>query len=175
MNEANSRIGQKAGRVLVASLSQLDEMVGELVMGNCPEVAWQDSYGLFLFSSRLEAEEAINNNYYRLFRPDLDWENATVQEVRHFPLYSLDLGAAWSVVERLSAENKPAEIRRQGEIWRAAFSGTEAFAHTPALAICLAALRALGIDPIFCEALLEEDPGSRIDTPQGWGLPLNVP
>ena len=102
MNEVNTRMAAQTGRVMVASLAQLDAMVGEFVMGDCPEVAWQDSYGLFCFSSRLEAEEAINNNYYRLFRPDLDWEAATVQEVRHFPLYSADLEAAWSVVERLS-------------------------------------------------------------------------
>ena len=168
------RIASKTGQVLVASLAQLDAMVGELVMEEEPEVAWQDSYGLFCFSSRLEAEEAIHNSYYRLFRPDLDWETATVEEVRCFPSYSSDLEAAWSVVERLSSESRPAEIRRQGDFWRAAFSGTEAFAHTPALAICLAALRALGIDPVFCETLLEEDSASRIDTLQGAGLPVDI-
>ena len=161
MNEANKRQGSKLGRVRVASLSQLDALVGEYVTGDAPDVAWQDSHGLFCFNSRDEAEEAIQNSYYRLFRPDLDWDNATVMEVRRFPSYSTDLMAAWEVVERLGAEARQTEIRRQGDIWRAAFSGTEAFAPSPALAICLAGLRARGIDPIFCDSLLDEE---RIDS-----------
>jgi len=154
------------GRIRVASLSQLDALVGEHVTGDEPEVAWQDSYGLFRFTSRDEAEEAISNSYYRLFRPDLDWDTATVEEVRLFPQYSSDLMAAWEVVERLGSESRQTEIRRQGDFWRAAFSGTEAFAATPAMAICLAALRARGIDPIFCDALLDEDVPSRVDSGQ---------
>jgi hypothetical protein len=147
------------GRVRVANLSQLDALVGEHVAGDEPEIAWQDSYGLFRFTSRSEAEEAINNSYYRLFRPDLDWEAASVEEIRIYPPYSSDLMAAWTVVERLGSESQQTEIRRQGDVWRAGFAGAEAFAPTPALAICLAALRARGIDPIFVEALLEEDLG----------------
>jgi hypothetical protein len=150
----------------VASLPQLDALVGEYVTGDAPEVAWQDSYGLFRFSSRLEAEEAICNSYYRLFRPDLDWETATVVEIRLFPAYSTDLMAAWEVVERLGAESRQTEIRRQGDFWRAAFAGAEAFAATPAMAICLAALRARGIDPIFCDSLLDEETPSRVDSGQ---------
>jgi len=148
----------------VASLPQLDALVGEHVTGDSPEVAWQDCYGLFRFASRDEAEEAIHNSYYRLFRPDLDWDSATVQEIRHYPPYSTDLMAAWEIVERLGAETGQTEIRRQGDFWRAAFSGTEAFAGTPAMAICLAALRSRGIDPIFCDKLLEEEHPSRVDS-----------
>ena len=164
MQEAIHRFGAGKGRIRVASLSQLDALVGEYVTGDPPEVAWQDSHGLFRFTSRDEAEEAIHNSYYRLFRPDLDWDAATVEEIRIYPSYSSDLMAAWEVVELLSAESRQTEIRRQGDFWRAAFSGTEAFAATPALAICLAALRSRGIDPIFCDSLLDEDSSSHIDT-----------
>ncbi len=164
MQEVIPRLGSGTGRIRVASLSQLDALVGEHVTGNAPEVAWQDSYGLFHFTSRSEAEEAISNSYYRLFRPDLDWDAATVEEIRRFPPYSTDLTAAWEVVERLGAESRLTEIRRQGDSWRAAFSGTEAFAGTPAMAICLAALRSRGIDPIFCDSLLDEETVSRFDT-----------
>jgi hypothetical protein len=157
MHEGTHRSRSGTGRVRVASLTQLDALVGEHVTGDEPEVAWQDSYGLFRFTSRNEAEEAIANSYYRLFRPDLDWDTATVEEVRLFPPYSSDLMVAWGVVEQLGAESRLTEIRRQGDSWRAAFAGSEAFATTPAMAICLAALRARGIDPIFCEALLDED------------------
>jgi hypothetical protein len=166
MKEVTQRQGTKTGRVRIATLSQLDALVGEHVTGDEPEVAWQDSYGLFRFTSREEAEEAISNSYYRLFRPDLDWDTATIMEIRRFPPYSSDLMAAWVVVERLGAEARQTEIRRQGDFWRAAFSGTEAFAATPALAICLAGLRARGIDPIFCDSLLDEDISSRIDSGQ---------
>jgi hypothetical protein len=127
-------------------------------------VAWQDSYGLFQFTSRDEAIEAISNSYYRLFRPDLDWEAATIEEVRRFPKYSTDLMIAWEVVEQLGAESRQPEIRLQGDFWRAAFLGAEAFASTPSLAICLAALRARGIDPIFCEELLDDELSSPVDS-----------
>ena len=166
MQEVIYRRGAGTGRIRVASLSQLDALVGEYVTGEPPEVAWQDSYGLFRFISREEAEEAIANSYYRLFRPELDWDAATVEEIRRFRSYSSDLMAAWEVVECLGAESRQTEIRRQGDFWRAAFSGTEAFAATPALAICLAALRARGIDPIFCDSLLDEDTGSCVDSGQ---------
>ena len=164
MDEVIPRLGSGTGRIRVASLSQLDALVGESVTRDEPEVAWQDSYGLFRFTSRDEAEEAITNSYYRLFRPDLDWDSATVEEVRLYPAYSSDLMAAWAIVERLGDESRQAEIRRQGDFWRAAFSGTEAFASTPAMAICLAALRTRGIDPVFCDSLLDEDIVSRVDS-----------
>ena len=59
MSEATQRQGKGTGRMRVASLAQLDALVGEYVTGDEPEVAWQDSYGLFRFSTRDEAEEAI--------------------------------------------------------------------------------------------------------------------
>jgi len=62
------------------------------------------------------------------------------------------------IVEQLGNESRQTEIRRQGEFWRAAFSGIEAFAATPAMAICLAALRTRGVEPIFCDSLLDEEP-----------------
>ena len=155
MYEAIYRLGSGLGRIRVACLAQLDALVGEYVTGDRPEVAWQDSYGLFRFTSRREAEEAIRNSYYRLFRPELDWDLATVEEIRQFPPYSSDLMAAWKVIDSLGPESRQTEIQRQGRFWRAAFSGTEAYAATPALAICLAALRTRGIDPIFCESLAD--------------------
>ncbi len=158
------RKGVDSGKIRVATMAQLDALVGEYVTEDPPEIAWQDSYGLFRFTSQEEAEESIHNAYYRLFRPDLDWDSAIVEEVRIYPSYSSDLMAAWTIVERLGEESRQAEIRRQGDLWRCAFSGTEAFAGTPAMAICLAALRSRGIDPVFCETLLDDDFGSLVDT-----------
>jgi hypothetical protein len=72
--------------------------------------------------------------------------------------------SAWEVLEGLGAECRQTEIRRQGDFWRAAFSGGEACASTPALAICLAALRTRGIEPILRDPLLNEDFSSRVDS-----------
>lgn len=166
MKEVIQRFGKGAGRIRIASWSQIDVLVGEHVTHVTPEVAWQDSYGVFHFPSREEAEDAIHNTYYRLFRPDLDWDAATVKEVRHFPTYSTDLMAAWEIVELLGGESRRAELRREGDFWRASFSGTEAFAATPALAICLAALRTRGVDPIFSDSLLDKDLSSLVDSAQ---------
>ncbi len=160
MSEVLPRLGSGQGRIRVASLSQLDALVAEHVTGDQPQIAYQDSHGLFRFGTRSEAEEAISNSYYRLFRPDLDWESATIREVRLFPPYSTDLMCAWEVVEIFNAEEQPTEIRRQGEYWRAALAGAEAFGPTPAMAICLAALRSKGVDPVFCDTLLDERPSS---------------
>jgi hypothetical protein len=164
MKEVTRRPGKRTGRIHIASLCQLDALIGDYVTGAAPEIVWQDSYGLFHFSSRDEAEDAIHHSYYRLFRPDLNWDAATVEEVRHYPPYSSDLMSAWEVMERLGAESRETEIRRQGNFWRAAFSGADAFAATPALAICLAALRARGIEPILRDPLLNEDFSSRVDS-----------
>jgi hypothetical protein len=164
MKEVIQRVGKRTGRIYIASLCQVDALVGECVTGDAPEIVWQDSYGLFRFPSREEAEEAIHQSYYQLFRPDLDWDAASVDEVRRFPPYSSDLMSAWGVLERLAAEARQPEIRRQGNSWRAAFSGAEATAATPALAICLAALRARGIDPILREPLLNEEFSSPVDS-----------
>jgi hypothetical protein len=150
--------------VRVATPAQLDALVGEYVTGDPPEIAWQDSYGFFQFDTRAEAEEAISNSYHRLFRPDLDWDAAWVEEVRRYPRYSSDLTAAWEVVECLSANGRKTEICRHGDFWRAGFAGTEAFGATPAMAICLAALRSKGVDPIFCDSLLDENPASCVDS-----------
>ncbi len=157
-------MGKRTGRIQITSLCQLDALVGEFVTGDVPEIVWQDSYGLFNFASRDEAEDAIQHSYYRLFRPDLDWDTATVEEVRRFPHYSTELMSAWEVLERLGAESRQPEIRRQGDFWRAAFAGAEAFAATPALAICLAALRTRGIEPVLREPLANEEPTSHIDS-----------
>ena len=164
MKEVIQRLGKRTGRIHIGSLGQVDALVGECVTGDAPEIVWQDSYGLFRFSSKDEAEDAIHHSYYRLFRPDLDWDAATVEEVRRFPSYSTDLMSAWGVLERLGSESRQTEIRRQGGYWRAAFSGAEAFAATPALAICLAALRTRGIEPILRDPLLNEEFSSHVDS-----------
>ena len=166
MKEAHQRLGSKSGRIRVAAMSHFDALVGEYVTGDPPEVAWQDSYGLFRFTSRAEAEEAIHNSYYRLFRPDLDWDMATIEEIRHLPpLFQRPDGRVGS--GRAPRRRVPPDgDSPPGRLLARRFFRRGSFRRTPALAICLAALRARGIDPIFCDSLLEEDIGSRIDSAQ---------
>lgn len=75
---------------------------------------------------------------------------------RKLPHYSSDIAAAWSVFERvgMGASCRDNQIRRiDGPLiseWRCSFQDDEgssdATAHTAPLAICLAALKAKGID-----------------------------
>jgi hypothetical protein len=69
------------------------------------------------------------------------------------PNYSTDIAAAWTVIEKMRAVNpfQPAwfEISQLPTGWRANFVGDPhyyAYAETAPLAICLAALRAMGVE-----------------------------
>ncbi len=62
------------------------------------------------------------------------------------PAYSTDIAAAWQVVDKLHALSFYLEVGSAG--WMARFaniSATEASAATAPLAICLAALKAVGV------------------------------
>lgn len=136
-------------RMRVASLSQLDELVGKHVTGEVPETSWEDSNGLFHFETQNEARDAIRDSYYHRFYPQADWEHAEVVEVKRYHPYSSDLSVAWQVVEQMSSENLGLEMRREGRDWIASFGGNTAVAaQTAPLAICLAGLRTRSIDAV---------------------------
>lgn len=59
--------------------------------------------------------------------------------------YSTDISAAWEVVERLDGTYEPT-IERHGPGWTAWFDSASAWAETAPHAICLAALKACGVD-----------------------------
>ena len=59
-------------RLRIASLTELDELIGKQVFGESPETHWEDSHSLFMFDSEEEAREAIRNPYYQLFLPEAD-------------------------------------------------------------------------------------------------------
>ena len=141
------------GPVRITRLSQLDELVGRYVTGISPETCWEDSNALFRFDSEAEARAAIHDSYYQRFSPEIDWTQTEVRCMESYPAYSSNLEEAWRVVESLSDAAHPLQMRKDGAEWVAAFGklGTASGSTVP-IALCLAGLRARGI-----EAVLELD------------------
>ena len=134
-----------AAEICIRALQELDALVSEHVMGERPSVHWEDSLGHFQFDSRDEALEAMSDPLVKEFLPEDNLESLTIHEVKEFSPYSSQLGEAWKVVEHLGLEK--VKIERAGESWRAAFGiCQEIEAPTPAVAICLAALRCRGME-----------------------------
>jgi hypothetical protein len=70
-----------------------------------------------------------------------------LKEVQEFRPYSTELGLAWEVVERISPQLEPLHVRCQEGHWSAAFGDRpESVSRSAPVAICLAALRAHGMD-----------------------------
>ena len=135
MNESN--------QIRIASIAELDALIGVHVAGETPEVYWEDSHGHFQFATEAEALRAITDPYYQQFLPDVDWSKTVVREVRIYSPYCSDASAVWSAVEKASAAHGPLLIWREHGRWHSAFgSNADAEARTPNVAICLAALTA---------------------------------
>lgn len=133
-------------RVSVAFPAQLDALVGWNVLGESPEIYWEDSYSLFQFGSEKEAADAIRDPYYQLFLPEADWSSAGVRKVQVFKPYSSDPKAAWDIIEHIAKE-KELSLKNIEGMWAASFGDhPQVSAKTAAVAICLAALRACGIE-----------------------------
>lgn len=66
--------------------------------------------------------------------------------VREIDNYSTDLADAWEVVETMIERVCDMSIEKSGLNWTATFAAVSATASTPALAICLAALKHIGLD-----------------------------
>jgi Phage ABA sandwich domain len=131
-------------RVQVASLRELDALVGTRLTQETPITHWEDSRTHFRFSSIEEAIEALHDPYFKQFEPG---SAAVFVEVKEYRRYSENLDAAWYVVESLSQQQtKPLVVLRRAGNWEAAFGdGPSVGAPTAPLAICLAALLARGI------------------------------
>ncbi len=132
--------------VTVGSLTELDALVGERVMGDTPSIFWEDSYANQRFSSLEEALDAMRDPYFQLFIPERERAGAVLSEVREFPAYSSHISTALEIVERFSAAGEALHLRQKHEWWIASFgSHAESRAPTAAAAICLAALRVKGL------------------------------
>jgi hypothetical protein len=141
-------------KVRVASLRDLDALVGTRLTQETPITQREDSRTHFRFPSVEEAIEALQDPYFQQFGPS---SAAVFVEVKEFRRYSENLDAAWDVVESLSQHTKPLVVMRQAGKWAASFGdGPSVEANTAPLAICVAALLARGIEvdfePGFCRS-----------------------
>lgn len=133
--------------ICVRSLSELDALVGKYLTGETPSTHWVNTHTEFRFNSVEEAIEAVNDPFFRQLTSADEPGTAVLMEVREFRRYSADLEIAWELVWHLSHRLEPLLVRRHGEIWEGAFGSREFIAApTAAIAICLAALRARGIE-----------------------------
>ncbi len=147
--------GQTAEPLRVVTLSGLDALVGRHIMGETPRTHWVDARAFLRFDSRDEAIEAIRHPNYRRFVSDADWMTGAVRKVETFKPYSSDLTAAWEIVEILANSKEFAlHLRQEDDLWIARFDeASEAWHESAPVAICLAALRARGVDFVLDAAI----------------------
>jgi hypothetical protein len=140
-------------KLRVASLKELDALVGKYLVKETPQVFWEEEHACLRFESIEEALEAMRDPYFQLFIPEEARPHTALKEVQEFRSYSSDLSLAWEVVERISPQLETMHVRCEDGVWSAAF-GTrpEAVSRSAPVAICLAALRAHGMDvDLACE------------------------
>ena len=133
--------------ICVRSLAELDALVGRYLTGETPRVHWVDTHTQFQFDSVEEAVESVNDPFFQQFIQREGPPTTVLMEVKEFRRYSSELTTAWELVEYLSHSLEPLLVRREGEHWEGAFGNRE-FISAPSapLAICLAALRARGVE-----------------------------
>lgn len=148
-------------KLRVASLKELDALVGKYLTKETPQVFWEEEHACLRFESIEEALEAMRDPYFQLFIPEDARANTALKEVEEFRAYSSDLALAWEVVERISPQAEPLHVRCASGVWYACF-GTqpESSSKSAPVAICLAALRAHGLDVDFS---VEWKPGQEND------------
>lgn len=133
--------------VKIRSLPELDALVGTYLTGETPETHWEDSHTQFQFHSFEEAIDSLEDPFFRQFSSNEESRPTVLTEVKRYRRYSSDLTVAWDAVEQLSANGEPFQVRREKCGWVAAFGQSPAVeARSAPMAICLAALRAKGID-----------------------------
>jgi uncharacterized protein YecE (DUF72 family) len=134
-------------RLRVASLKELDALVGKYLTKEAPQIYWEEEQVCLRFDSIEEALEAMHDPYFQQFIPKDVRAKSSLTEVHEFRAYSSDLNCAWEVVERMNSEHDAFHVVRKNGHWVAAFADyPEAHSRSAPVAICLAALRARGID-----------------------------
>jgi hypothetical protein len=134
-------------KLRVASLKELDALVGKYLVKETPQVFWEEEHACLRFDSVEEALEAMRDPYFQLFIPAGARPHTALKEVQEFRAYSTELALAWEVVERVSPQLEPMHVRCENGQWSAAFGDRpESTSSSAPVAICLAALRAHGMD-----------------------------
>ena len=130
----------------VTSVAALEALVGAHVIGEVPEVFWEDSHGHFQFATRDEVKAAVADPYYQQFLPAVDWTHTVIREVKVYRPYCSDPATVWRVVEKAAEVHGPLSLGRKQGLWSASFGeNAKADARMATVAICLAALEAGGI------------------------------
>ncbi len=133
-------------RIRVASLTDLDALVGTRLTGESPVTHWEDGHTHFVFSSVEEALESLQDPYYQHFKPPDSNAPRVLREIKEFRRYSTDLSAAWDVDETVSSPVAPLQVACEADRWVASFGkGPAVVAESAPVAICMAALQARGI------------------------------
>ena len=134
-------------RLRIASLKELDALVGKYLTKETPQIFWEEQQVCLRFDSIEEALEAMHDPYFQQFIPKDARQSSSLTEVQEFRAYSSDLNCAWEVVEQLSTEAEAFHVRREKGQWIAAFGDRpETVSRSAPVAICLAALRVRGIE-----------------------------
>ena len=160
----------------VNSVAALEALIGAHVIGEVPEVFWEDSHGHFQFATRDEVKAAVADPYYQQFLPAVDWTHTVIREVKVYRPYCSDPATVWQVVEKAADMHGPLSLGRKQGRWSASFGkNAKADARMAAVAICVAALEAAGIriaiDHDRIDAELSRACGSDADADSSEGGP----
>ncbi len=130
----------------MSSLPELDSAIARHITGDVPKTYWEDSHAHLQCATFEEALEALHDPYFQQFTPAERDPSTVLREVKVYRPYSTDLEEAWALVEKLSGTGGM-KVWLDGGGWAASFGDQPPVHGRPAaLAICLAALRARGIE-----------------------------
>ncbi len=134
-------------RLRVASLKELDALVGKYLTRETPRTFWEEQEVCLRFDSIEEALEAMRDPYIQEFIPKDSRSYSSLTEIQEFRPYSSDLSLAWEVVAQMSGEDDEFRVRCENGLWMATFGERPAsVSRSPTVSICLAALLARGIE-----------------------------
>jgi hypothetical protein len=137
----------KMERLRVGSLKELDALVGKYLTKETPQIFWEEQQVCLRFDSIEEALEAMHDPYFQQFIPKDALPHSSLTEVQEFRAYSSDLNCAWEVVEHVASDTVAFQVHREKGQWIASFGDhPTATSRSAPIAICIAALRACGID-----------------------------
>lgn len=134
-------------KVCIRSLQELDALVGKHLTGEKPRIHWLNTQTDFRFDTIEDAVESLRDPFFSQLLRQGDPSTTVILEVREYQRYSSELTIVWDLVAQHSRNLGALRVRRDGQNWDGAFGEHEYVrASTAPIAICLAALRACGID-----------------------------
>lgn len=153
----NPKIASMVPPAKIASLEQLDALVARYVMDDEPRIYWEHTDSQWRFDNLSDALDALHDPFFASLVPPARRSNLSVAEVREYPAYSADPVVALKIVERLGCDRRPLILQPFARRWAAAFGADERVeAPSPSMAICIAALRARGIEVELPRAMLSD-------------------